>query len=417
MAGFLFWRYSDVLLGKDTPKGPVVLTVWGLDNDEAVMRPVIAEYQNTHPNVQIIYVKQSFLNYRTRVQTQIRASQGPDVFTVHSSWLPMFGGDLSSLPSSVVSSGDFNKIFYPVFKEALTLGGKIYALPTGFDGLAMYYNEDILKAAGVGVPKTWQEFVSAARQMTVKNQEGQIQTSGAALGGTSNIDFWPEIIAMFFLQQPATDLASPGSKASAEALLFYTGFITDPRNKTWDTNLPNSTQMFIDGKLAFYFAPSRQAQVIKSANLTLNFKTAPVPQLPGGNIALGSFWVETVSGRSTKQQEAWEFLKYLSSPAALQLINRQRVEMGFLARPYPRPDTAGLLASDPILGSFTTQASYSKAWYLNSGTQDVGINEDMIKIYGGAVNSVLQGQDAQVALQGVAGSIQEILVKYKVETR
>lgn len=417
LGGFFFWTYSSNLFSQNKPQGPVVLTVWGVEDDESIWRPIIANYQTSHPNVQITYLKQSLLNYRTRVQTQIRAGQGPDIFSLHSSWLPMFSGELSAAPSSVISFSDFGKSFYPIFKETLTSGNKIYAMPTEFNGLALFYNEDILKAAGVAVPQSWQDFVNTARQVTVKNQQGQIQTAGAAMGTTTNVDFWPEIIAMLFLQQPSANLASPASKNGGEALLFYTSFITDPKNKTWDVNLASSTQMFEGGKLAFYFAPATQAQVLKTANPTLNFKVAPVPQLPGGNMAVGGFWAEAVSGRSTKQQEAWEFLTYLSSAQTLQFLNQQRADMGASILPYPRIDLAGISAPDPVLGAFNTQASYSKGWYLNSGIQDAGLNEEMVKIYEGIVNGVLQGQDPQGVLQGAASNIQQTMAKYGLSSK
>lgn len=407
LLGVLFWRFSSNILQKEKEEDKIInLTYWGLGEDEAVFRPIIANYQLQNPKVKITFVRQSPLNYRTRLQTQLQAGQGPDIFLIHSSWLPMFSGDLSSIDEEVTAADEYTKTFYPVAKEAFSKGGKIYAVPKEIDGLALLYNEDILKAAGVGVPATWQEFLDVARRVTVKNTAGQIQTAGAAMGTTSNVDFWPEIIGMLFLQQPEGNLTEPVNQSGAEVLQFYTGFVTDPKNKTWDVTLPSSSQMFSGGRLAFYFATAAKAVALKAENPNLNFKTAPVPQLPGGKVSYGGFWAVAVSARSQNQKKAWEFVRYLSTPEVLQAKSS--------LLPYPRQDMAGLQVDDPILGAYISQVSYYKGWYLNSGARDAGLNDEMVKLYEGALNSVLQGGDPRGALLSIQPGIQQILDKYKV---
>jgi ABC-type glycerol-3-phosphate transport system substrate-binding protein len=81
-------------LNKDKP---VTLIYWGLE-DEQVMKPVIEKYQKDHPKVKITYVKQSTVNYRSRLQTQLKSAQAPDIFRINSSWLPMFQGDVAVVP-------------------------------------------------------------------------------------------------------------------------------------------------------------------------------------------------------------------------------------------------------------------------------------------------------------------------------
>lgn len=390
------------------------LTFWGQE-EEIVFRPIIEAYQKVHPKITITYTKQSLLNYRTRLQTQIRASQGPDVFLLHSSWIPMFWEDLSEAPPSVISLEEYKQTFYPLASETLISAGKIYALPLEIDGLAMYVNADILKAAGVAMPRFWTEFVEVAKKVTVRNTDGQIQTAGAALGTIPNIDFWPEILGLLFLQQPGGNLAQPASREGAEVLEFYTGFVMDPKNKTWDVNLPSSTEMFALGKLAFYFAPTSQTNVLKTLNPDLNFKIAPVPQLPGKMVSYGTFWAESVSATSSYQKEGWEFLKFLTSAESLQFLNQKRTETQTFEHLYPRQDLASLQVEDNFLGAFITQAPFYKSWYLNSNTADAGINEEMIGHYAQAVNGMLQGKDPLQLLQTTQAGIKQILEKYKVK--
>ncbi|OGE18975.1 hypothetical protein A3A14_01365 [Candidatus Daviesbacteria bacterium RIFCSPLOWO2_01_FULL_43_38] len=408
--GVLFWRFSGMLLQKEEGEDKnISLNYWGLGEDEAPFRPIIGSYQLQNPKVKITFARQSLLNYRTRLLTQLQAGQGPDIFLIHSSWLPMFSEDLSPAPGEILSTDEYTKLFYQIAKETLINGGKIYAVPKEIDGLALLYNEDILKAAGATVPVTWQEFLDVARRVTVKNTAGQIQTAGAAMGATANVDFWPEILALLFLQQPDGNLTEPANQSGSEVLQFYAGFVTDPKNKTWDVTLPSSSQMFSSGKLAFYFATAAKAASLKVENPNLNFKTAPVPQLPGGKISYGGFWAIAVSARSQNQKKAWEFVKYLSTPEVIQARST--------TLPYPRQDMAGLQVGDPILGAYISQAAYFKGWYLNSDARDAGINDEMVKLYEGALNSVLQGGDSRGALQAIQPGIGQILDKYQASKK
>lgn len=413
--GIIFWRYSSQVINMfnapNQENKQINLTWWGLLDEESVYRSLIENYQTEHPSVKITYVKQSRINYRPRLQTQLRAGQGPDIFMVHSSWIPMFRGDLISSPEAIYPAAEFNQVYYPIIKDNLVISNKVYGIPVEIDGLAMYYNEDLLKFANVNVPKTWQEFIDGARKITVKNKEGQIETSGAALGATINVDFWPEILGLLFMQQPDTNLDAPGNKSGGDVLRFYTSFITDPQNKTWDVTLPSSTQMFIDGKLAFYFAGAKKADEIRKSNPNLKFKVAPVPQLPGGEANWGSFWAYSVASKPNSAA-SWEFLKYLSSPQSLQILYQQQTQNETVGQAFPRKDMAGLIISDPALGAFVAEAPTMKSWFLNSEANDSGINDEVIVLYKEAVNNVLQGGDPQGVLQGMDVKIKQIIDKY-----
>lgn len=414
--GFIYWRFrADLLQGNTKQDGLVTLNYWGFE-DERVIKPVLQNYQAENPNVKVVYTVQNLLNYRTRVQTQMRNGVGPDIFELHNSWLGMFLPDLSKAPKNIFSESDYKIAFYPVAFATLVSNSNVLAVPLSLDGLVMFYNEDILKAAGLGVPQNWQDFISIATTVTVKNQQGVIQTSGAALGLTANIDYWSEILGLLFIQQPKVNLTSPASPEGAEVLKFYTSFVIDPKIKTWDNTLPASTQQFIDGRLAFYFAPASQIGVVKSQNPNLNFKTAPVPQLPGKQSAWGSFWAGGVSKYSSKTQESWEFLKYLTSEEVQKQIFDQKTQLGLGVFPYARVSLGKEQIDDPYLGAFIKQGLYYKSWYLNYKTGDAGINDEVIALFEKAVNGVLGGQDPQGALSSIQSQIGQTVDRYNTQT-
>lgn len=412
--GFLFWRFGPgISFFKGNQQGPMQLTYWGLWEDDNLIRPLISEYQKQNPNVTINYVKQSSTNYRTRVQTQVREGVGPDVFRIHNSWLPMFESDLAPAPEDVFSLADYKSIFYPVAVDSFVKQNLIYGAPMEIDGLALFYNEEILNGVGGKPPKNWQEFIDLATKMTVKDASG-IKTAGAAIGSTGNVDHWSDILGLLLLQQPGVDLNNVATPQVVEVLKFYTGFVTDPRRKTWDVNLPSSTQMFASNRLGFYFAPSWRAHELRVANPNLKFKVVGVPQLSSGKtVAYASFWGETVSKNSKNITEAWKFVKFLTSEEAEKLAYREASQVRLFGEPYSRISLTSELVNDPIVGAFVTQGSNYKFWYLSSNTFDnPGINDAMIKYWEDGINATLAGQDPQGVLQTVNQGVKQVLDQY-----
>ncbi len=411
--GFIFWKFgpSISLFKTGKPAGPIVLTYWGLWEDNNLVKPLIEEYKKLNPDVTINYVKQSSINYRTRVQTQIREGVGPDVFRIHNSWLPMFTNDLSQAPSDLFNLTDYKNSFYPIAQESFVQGNQIWAVPTEVDGLALFYNEEILNGVGGKPPKNWQEFIDLATKMTVRDSTG-IKTAGAAIGSTGNVDHWSDLIGLLLLQQPGVDLSNVSTPAVAEILKFYTGFVIDPKRKTWDVNLPSSTQMFASNRLGFYFAPSWRAHELRIANPNLKFKVAPVPQLSGRTTSYASFWGEAVSKNSKNAKESWKFVKFLTSAQAEKLAYQQAAQVRLFGEPYSLVELAPELANDPIVGAFITQGPSYKGWYLSSNTYDVGINDEMIKYFEDGINATIAGTDPATALQTVDRGVKQVLEKY-----
>ncbi|MBI2039727.1 extracellular solute-binding protein [Candidatus Microgenomates bacterium] len=413
--GFLFWKFGPNitrLFSGETDKGPVNLTWWGLWEEDSLIRPLIDEYKKQNPNIEISFIRQSSVNYRTRVQTQVREGVGPDIFMIHNSWLPMFSVDVAAATEDIFSLSEYKSLFYPVAGESFIRDNQIFAAPSEIDGLALFINEDILGPVGGQVPKNWQEFMDSASKMTVRDQSG-IKTAGAALGTASNVDHWSDILGLLLLQQPGVDLKNPATSAVAEVLRFYTGFVTDPRKKTWDVNLPSSTQMFAEGRLGFYLAPSWRAHELRVANPNLKFKVVPVPQLVGRQVGWASFWAWAVSKQSKHQKESWQFIKFLTSSEAEKLAYQEAAKIRLFGQPYSRVDLAQDLVNDPIVGAFVNQGPYYKFWYLSSNTFDTsGINEEMIKYWEDGINATLAGTDPQVALQTVARGVTQVLDKY-----
>jgi len=405
----VFFIFKKGLLKPVKKNGETNLVYWGLWEPESVMAEIISEYQNSHPKIKINYVLQSPKDYRERLQTAIMKGSGPDIFRFHNTWVQMLKDYLAPIPSTVMDSATFEKIFYPVAKNDLRLGSNYIGIPLEIDNLALFYNEEIFSIAGKLPPTTWDEFRKTALELTVRDAAGKIQTAGAALGVTSNVDHWSDILGLMFLQNGA-NLEKPTDNLAEDALTFFTLFSRFDR--VWDETLPSSTYFFASGRLAMYFGPSWRFFEIKALNPKLKFKIIPVPQLPGVNITWASYWVEGVNNKSGNVTEAWEFLKYLSSKQTMEKLYQAQSKLRFFGEPYSRTDMADLLKNEPYVGVFVEQAPKAKSWYLSSRTFDNGINDKIIKYYEDAVNAVNKGAGPKEALATVAQGVAQVLSQY-----
>lgn len=406
---------------KSTP-GSSDIVWWGLWEDESTVAPLISAYQQSHSNVKITYKRQSQQDYRERLTSALAKKTGPDIFTFHNTWIPMFRNDLDSLPASVISPSDYAKIFYPIVSSDLISGSSIVGIPLGYDALTLYINENIFDKAGVTPPVTWDDLRKRALSLTTKDDQGAITQAGVSLGRTENIDHWPEILALLMIQN-GVDLGNPTGRLAEDALNFFVQF--SKVDGVWDATLPSSTQAFAAGKLAMYIGPSWRVFEIEQQNPNLKFKTVPVPQLPKDNpkqpdTTYATYWAQGVWSGSTKKAVVWDFLKFLSTQDSLQKLYTAEAQVRSFGEPYPRPDMANLLTNHPLVGSIVSQAPGAVTWYLASRTFDgpTGINTLLANYFADAVNSVADGKStANKALPTVADGVAQVLKQYGLIAR
>lgn len=404
---------------------PVTLTYWGIWEPESVYQSVISDYQRFHPNITVKYQKQSSIQYRDRLTTSTSQAPSPDIITIHNTWLPMFVNSLQPIPADVTTLGKFKQDYYPVANSDLVAGGQLYALPLEIDDLGLYVNQDIFTAANLSYPSVWQGtdgFDTVASKLTVRDGSGRIQTAGAALGTASNVDHWQDILSLMMLQAGVDMNTASNSQQAVDTLGFYTSFMNT--SKTWDETQDQSTLAFAEGKLAMYLGPSWRyfnfEEFKKTSNPNLNFKVLPVPQLTGGKtINFATYWAIAVPKKSAHQKEAFDFLKFLSTPAELQKLYTAASAIRAFGEPYPHPSMAASLLSDPKVGPFISEAPTAQSAYLVSATWDgdTGLNSKIAKYYSDAINSSLRNGNAKSALDTVAKGVNQVLSEYGLVSR
>lgn len=410
--------FSSGLLTKIIPGlNTVTLTYWGLWEPNSNIRSILDEFEKSHPGIKVNYQYQSPQEYRERLQSSLSQNKGPDIFRIHNTWVPMFRNNLAPVPATVFSPADYQKTFYPAAVSSFRSGNNFVAVPLETDGIAMYINDDLLQKNHQTVPQNWDQLRDAALAMSVCENDtgdcqrgGNVLISGAALGTTNNVDHWQDIIAALMLQNNVnlSNPVSPVSKPADDVFDFYTSFVN--AYHMWDPVLPNSTTSFALGKVGIYFGPSWRVFDIQAINPNLKFSVHPLPQLAvdplRGEVPItyASFWAEAVNKNSPQAKQAWELLKFLSSPDIMpKLYQNETSPQRVFGEPYSRVDLADSLKSDKYVAPFINDAPLSQSWYLASNTYDgpTGLNSQLSDLFAKAVARTLTTSALSVEINKV----------------
>ncbi|MEK7595270.1 MAG: extracellular solute-binding protein [Patescibacteria group bacterium] len=379
------------------PKGdaPVTLTVWGLWEPKEVMDVLFEEYKQTHPNVAIEYEQRSLANlkaYKDSVVTRLSEGSAPDIVLVHNSWMPSLYSSLTPASDKVISTSDFDTSFYSVAKDYGVSEGKVYALPSGFDGLALVYNRDMFTEVGLSTPPaTWEEFRVAAVKLTKKDQSRLITQAGASIGSANNVEHFADILGLLFAQ---ADVAVPKgltSQPAIDAFTFYTNFVS--QEGVWSDVLPPSVEAFAKGKVAMIFAPSWQVLGILERAQNLNVGIAQVPRAVGLNgdkinIDWASFWMYTVAKNSGNSSAAWDFLKFLVQPENQKKLYNEQLKIRPFGSAYSLKSLQEDLSGSAYLYTYVRGAEHAKSGIFSTRSG----NDREVDALKTSINSVLVGE-------------------------
>lgn len=379
---------------------PITLTYWRVFDDSDAFDEIIAKYKTLHPTITINYKKLRLEEYESELLNALAEDRGPDIFSIHNTWMKKYQSKLAPMPDSItmvypVVSGTVKKetVYQKKTTKSITTkeikdnfvdvvshdvildDGKVYGLPLSVDTLAMYYNKDLFNNAGISTPPAYwnKEFLQDVKKLTKQDAKNTIIQSGAALGGSSNINRFSDILATLMMQsgtnmldddKQALSNSSGGNanySSAADALRFYIDF-SDPTKESysWNKDLPNSLDMFISGNLAIMFSYSYDLPTIKAQAPKLNFSIAKFPQIEGNpptNINFANYWVEVVSKKSSNTDVAWDFVQFITKE------EQAKSYLEKTKRPTALRSLVETQKTDNEIGVFADQVLTAKSWY------------------------------------------------------
>jgi len=396
----------------------IVLQYWGLWEPEDVMQPLIDEYEADNPGVTILYTQKSFTQYEQNAYTRLvegatNDSPAPDILRINNSWLPKFQDYLYAMPSSVMSTDQYEEYFYPTAVDDFTgSDGKIYAVPLEIDGLALFYNKDLLEAAGYDEPPTdWDTFKEVAIELTKEDTYGNISQYGAGIGAARNVEHSVDIFNLILLQNGVNILSDDGKTVdlantdAVQSLDYYCSFALE--DEVWSADSRSDLELFYSGKLAMMFAPSWRAFDIIDAAPQIEFDIAPLPQLKANDyeIYYSTYWGDAVNNTSPNKEMAWKFVKFLSEKETEQKLYSASSTIRAFGEPYSRVDLKDEMIGKPYVSAIAEMAPYMKSWQMGDETYVKTALAD-------AITSVIEnGTDVSVTLKKAESTINSRLAQ------
>jgi len=396
-----------------SPSPAVTLSYFGLWEPLSVMQPVIDAFELKNPNIKINYQLQSSQDYQDRLRTALGSPNPPDVVRLHTTWLPLFATYLLPAPPNTFSATELTTNFYPIVGKLLMASNQVYGAPMVAEGLGLFINTAMLQQKQLEPPKTWEDLLTVAK--AVKEADpvtGKLTRAGAALGNTTNVENWPDIVSLMLLQAGVslTDIQGP---EVAVTLTYYTDFVT--KHALWDDTMPPSTVAFANEKVAMIIAPSWKAKDIKAINPSLSWQVVPVPQLPDVDpVNWASIWFEGVAKNTEHPLEAWKFVSFLASAEAQQIL----FDAATADRGFPQPPANKIVAEtaskNPVIAPFVLSLPSAKSFYTASMTQDspTALNSRLIKYLEDAVNGIVARQETPKVVEALGQGFAQVLSEY-----
>lgn len=194
--------------------------------------------------------------------------------------------------------------------DATSYEGKLYGLAPVVNTIALFYNTEILEAANIEPPTTWDELRNAAKALTKGDQYGMAFNANATYEGS-----WQFLPPMWTNGGEEDNLTSP---EVAEALQLWVDLV---ESGSASKSVINWTQgdvkdQFVAGKAAMMVnGPWNIPSLNETPEVKWDVVQFPVNEVGQTPIAPlgGEAWTVPVTGNEASQKKAAEFVECLNS--------------------------------------------------------------------------------------------------------
>lgn len=281
-----------------------------------VIQKAADEFMLANPKVKINIETYSWGDFYTKWTTGIASGNVPDMST----GLPGHVVEMIDAEALLPVNDLIDAIGRDKFSEATlgegTIDGNNYSVPLYSHAQVMWYRKDLLDAAGLEVPKTWDEFYDAAVALTNDDVYGiAVPTGSGDLMGTRYLNFYIRSGGGSLLTDDLK--ADLTSDLAIEGINYWTKLYNEVSPKdSVNYKVLDQANLFYQGKMAFDFNSGFHVGGIasNSPDLLDDIACAPIPKI---NIDDPDYGIETsnipmVVWKNSKHPEiAKAFIQYL----------------------------------------------------------------------------------------------------------
>lgn len=368
--------------------------------DRAAYESIVNRFNEAHPHINVTMDIQPWDSIGQTLPAAWGTGSGPDLATPNFDPGIVFRyvEDGLALPlDRLMGTGDgqLDPSVVPGFvTDAFTVDGVLYAAPANVATLQLYYNIDLLQAAGLtDPPATSAEFLDYALQLT----DGDVY--GVSLADHATIQMWPLLIWMNGGDVMASaNCSALDDAATVAALESWTDAVAGQGVSPIGQTGGESDSLFAAGQAALQMNGPWAAPGYADAGI--DFGVAPIPAGAGGQITLASTVPLMVSATTDHPAEAQEFLAWWNSAEAQKQF---ALDSGF---PPSRTD----LADDPDIQGNPVVAQFASALpdarlYMPGVSVAAQIDSD---VFIPLIESITRGSDVAESAASAARAANEL---------
>ena len=336
--------------GSGAAAGPVTITQALWDNNQQQAYQACADaFTAANPNIKIKITQAAWGQYWQNLTTEMTAGDAPDVFTDHVSKYPNFVANNQILDlSSRVAADKVDLTQYQTgLADLWVKDGKRYGLPKDWDTIAIVYNTDMLKTAGIDPASlanlTWNPtdggtFEQMIAKMTVDRNghngldpafdKSHVKTYGIVLDyddGATGQSTWGNLAAAngftFLDKNPFGTKYHYSDPSLARTVDWFASLAKKGYTATFDkSSTLGSPAVLNAGKAAIGMTGSWNINTYLGSTATQKFAFAPLPAGPQGRKTFINGLSDAIYAGTKHPDQAWQWVKFLGSTSCQDII-------------------------------------------------------------------------------------------------
>lgn len=326
-------------------KNVVMWYYWEAEKHQQTLDGIIKKYNSSQDNITVEAKYVPFADFKKQLSIGATASELPDIVVLdnpdHASYAAM------GIFADITDKIDVSQ-YYEGPLASCTLDGKLYGVPFGSSSLALFYNEDMLKAANCEVPTTWDELVEVAKKTTQGNVSGFAFSALQNEEGTFNFLPW--------MWSAGTTSYEINNEKGIKAITYISDLVKDGAMIKEAINWTQGDTMnqFISGNLAMMVNGTWQVPIMREQAPDLNWQVAIIPKDAEDASGLGGENLAVIDNDNV--DASVEFIKYVTSAEE---VKSYIDDFGFIAS---RQDVAeSQFQGDDVMQIFIKEMEYTKA--------------------------------------------------------
>jgi multiple sugar transport system substrate-binding protein len=286
--------------------GKVTITWWdyfgyapGPDREVVAL---LDAYEKAHPNVTIKRTSLGYPDMHTKLIQATATGSQPDIAVIDNVDLPVFAaqGGLADLTEKMNAWPEKDQYYPNILKP---YDGKHYMMPFRSNTIALFYNKDHFKEAGItDPPTTWEELRATAKKLTKGDRFGYC--FAATNGPENDYQFLP------FLWQAGGDLPTLGDAPTVKALTLLDNLVNVDKSTpgavvSW--NQPEMAERFNSGNCSMM--QNGPWQIQPAIDAKLNFGVVPLQHDVKEQTVLGG--ENMVASKDAPLDTVWDLMTFV----------------------------------------------------------------------------------------------------------